>query len=232
MAEMIKWASHQFLTSSAIIRSINDFEISAGCDTENKTVDGQTFVSRKNNKPTEIKLTIPLHARLGVDVQAEALAFESEARAGTKGYFYAATKKLFPYELMLVSATIKNKVLALNGKWLVADVDLTLKQCTKTDGKTTTTQSSTPAKASVKTNNAAATTAKSVASAIVSGVAAAVNSAAVATKSTTASKAKQVIQKTVAVNTAAKIASAVKKAASTTPKGGGGSKNNKLMCLK
>lgn len=231
MAEMIKWASHQFLTSSAIIRSINDFEISAGCDTENKTVDGQTFASRKNNKPTEIKLTIPLHAQLGVDVQAEALAFESEARVGTRGYFYAATKKLFPYELMLVSATIKNKVLALNGKWLVADVDLTLKQCTKTDGKTTT-QNSTPAKASVKTNNAAATTAKSVASAIVSGVAAAVNSAAVATKSTTASKAKQVIQKTVAVNNAAKIASAVKKAASTTPKGGGGSKNNKLMCLK
>lgn len=231
MAEMIKWASHQFLTSSAIIRSINDFEISAGCDTENKTVDGQTFASRKNNKPTEIKLTIPLHAQLGVDVQAEALAFESEARAGTRGYFYAATKKLFPYELMLVSATIKNKVLALNGKWLVADVDLTLKQCTKTDGKTTT-QNSTPAKASVKTNNAAAATAKSVASSIVSGVTAAVNSAAVATKSTTASKAKQVIQKTVAVNNAAKIASAVKKAASTAPKGGGGSKNNKLMCLK
>ena len=221
MAEMVKWASHQFLTSSTIIRSINNFEISAGCDTDNKTVDGQTFAARKNNKPTEIKLTIPLHAQFGIDVQAEALAFEAEARAGTKGYFYAATKKLFPYELMLVSATIKNKVLALNGKWLVADVDLTLKQCTKTDGKTTTTQTSTPAKASVNTSSAASSAAKAAVSAVAAGVAAAVK-----TFTTTASNAKQVIAKTVATTAAAKAASAVTKAT-----GGGGGKNNKLMIL-
>jgi hypothetical protein len=55
----------------------------------------------------------------------------TEARAGKKDYFYVGTKKLVTCKLILTSATVSNPIISHGGKWIAADVKLTLKQCGK-----------------------------------------------------------------------------------------------------
>ena len=135
MAEIARWGDHYFKVEPTLIRSFSNMEIKASCETDDKTSSGEKYVARKNSKPTEVKLTIPLDARLGItDVKKEVCTFLSEAQEGKKGYFYAACKKLFTYQLMLVEAKVKNKDITPKGIWISADMELLLKQCTKIDG--------------------------------------------------------------------------------------------------
>ena len=135
MSEIARWGDHYFRVESTWIRSLSSMEIKASCETDDKSSGGEKYVARKNSKPTEIKLTIPLDARLGIrDVKKEVKTFLEEAQAGKKGYFYAACKKLFTYQLMLVEANCKNKDITRDGTWASADMELVLKQCTKIDG--------------------------------------------------------------------------------------------------
>lgn len=135
MSEIARWGDHYFRVESTWIRSLSSMEIKASCETDDKSSGGEKYVARKNSKPTEIKLTVPLDARLGIrDVKKEVKTFLEEAQAGKKGYFYAACKKLFTYQLMLVEAKCKNKDITRDGTWASADVELVLKQCTKIDG--------------------------------------------------------------------------------------------------
>lgn len=135
MSEIARWGDHYFRVENTWIRSLSSMEIKASCETDDKSSGGEKYVARKNSKPTEIKLTIPLDARLGIkNVKKEVKTFLEEAQAGKKGYFYAACKKLFTYQLMLVEAKCKNKDITRDGTWASADVELVLKQCTKIDG--------------------------------------------------------------------------------------------------
>jgi len=135
MSEIARWGDHYFRVENTLIRSLSSMEIKSSCETDDKSIGGEKYVARKNSKPTEIKLTVPLDARLGIrDVKKEVKTFLEEAQAGKKGYFYAACKKLFTYQLMLVEAKCKNKDITRDGTWASADVELVLKQCTKIDG--------------------------------------------------------------------------------------------------
>ncbi len=135
MSVIASWGNHWFRVEKTWVRSISNMEIKASCETDEKTSGGDKYVTRKNSKPTEIKITIPLNAHLGINVKKEAKAFLSEAMSGEKGYFYAETKKLFTYQLMLTEATVKNKSFTPKGDWVHADVELVFKQCSKLDGK-------------------------------------------------------------------------------------------------
>lgn len=134
MAEIGRWNGHRFEVSSSLIRSFTGLQIKGSSETEDKEDGSQKYVSRKKGKPVEVSFTIHLNARLGCDVRSEALKFVSEARAGSKDYFYVGNKKLVTCQLMLTDATVKEIGLINKGTWTQADVQVTMKQCSKNDG--------------------------------------------------------------------------------------------------
>ena len=94
MAEIASWNGHSFTVSPKLIRGFTGLTIKGSSETEDKTSDGQKYVSRKNSNPSEITLTAELNALTGCDVKNEALKFVDEARSGAKNYFYMGGKKL------------------------------------------------------------------------------------------------------------------------------------------
>lgn len=91
-------------------------------------------MSRKHGKPMEVSLSVALNAMTGCDVRTEAMKFVEEARAGKKDYFYVGNKKLVTCQLMLTDASVKDVAITNGGKWVRAEVSLTMKQCSKNDG--------------------------------------------------------------------------------------------------
>lgn len=142
MAEIGRWNGHKFEVSSSLIRSFTGLQIKGSSETEDKESGNQKYVSRKKGKPVEVSFTIHLNARLGCDVRTEALKFVSEARAGKKDYFYVGNKKLVTCQLMLTDATVKEIGLINKGTWTQADVQVTMKQCSKNDGASSSSSSS------------------------------------------------------------------------------------------
>ena len=134
--EIARWNNHKFKVEKKSIHSLSGLQIKGHTETEDKVGSNQKFVSRKNSKPTEITLTAILDARLGCDVKTEALQFVADAYNGCVDWFYMGTSKLATYKLMLTDATVKDIVLSPKGKWISANVALTLKQCTQKNGST------------------------------------------------------------------------------------------------
>lgn len=234
MAEIGRWNGHKFEVSSSLIRSFTGLQIKGSSETEDKEDGSQKYVSRKKGKPVEVSFTIHLNARLGCNVRTEALKFVTEARAGSKDYFYVGNKKLVTCQLMLTDATVKEIGLINKGTWTQADVQVTMKQCSKNDvgsgggsggggsnkvsvKKTSTTTTKTSTLAQKIVNGV-----KAVATKVVNGVKKVANTVknvltgktAVASAVTSAVKAGVSAVKKVA--TAAKAVSAIKKATTTS----------------
>lgn len=137
MTELVRWGDIAFYVSPTSMRGIKDIAIEAGCETEESTVDGEKFVTRKNGNPYVISMTAVLDKRLGEDVQSVATQMTEAARKSQTGYFYTGGAKLFPSQFMLVTAKISDIELMPGGKWLRCEVAMTLKQASKYDGSTT-----------------------------------------------------------------------------------------------
>lgn len=222
MAEIASWNGHSFTVSPKLIRGFTGLTIKGSSETEDKTSDGQKYVSRKNSNPSEITLTAELNALTGCDVKNEALKFVDEARSGAKNYFYMGGKKLITCQLMLTEASVSETTIAPNGTWISCKVKLTMKQCAKYDGtfSSSSSGSSSSSSSSKKTSTkktSTTTTKKATAAAVVGAVAGAV--AAVAKTATTVVKAVSAASKTAsALKTAVAAVNAAKKTSSTTKK--------------
>ena len=135
MPEIGRWNNLKFEVSPSVIRSFNDLQIKSGSETETVEENEQQYVKRKNQKPTEVSLTVQLHAGLGYDVNKEANQFLQAAFKGNiKSYFYVGSKKLVPCPLMLTEATISRVMINSAGNWIEADVALSFKQASLLDG--------------------------------------------------------------------------------------------------
>lgn len=132
--EMGRWNGHKFIVSPKLIYSFEGLQIKGSSEMKEKKETEQGTVARKGSNPTEISMTIPLNAYTGCDVRKEALAFVSEAKAGKSDYFYVASKKLVSCKMMLTDATVKEVQITATGKWKYAEVQVTMKQCSKGDG--------------------------------------------------------------------------------------------------
>ncbi|MBQ7214313.1 MAG: hypothetical protein IJS25_07265 [Bacteroidales bacterium] len=131
MPELGRWNGHQFIVSPNVIRGITGLTIKGSCETGDKKSSKKEYVSRKNGKPTEVSITVNLNHMLGCNVRDEAVAFIREATDGKSDYFYVGSKKLVSCKLMLVDAQVKETNIGNGGVWLKADVQLTMKQCSK-----------------------------------------------------------------------------------------------------
>ena len=238
MAEIASWNGHSFTVSPKLIRGFTGLTIKGSSETEDKTSDGQKYVSRKNSNPSEITLTAELNALTGCDVKNEALKFVDEARSGAKNYFYMGGKKLITCQLMLTEASVSETTIAPNGTWISCKVKLTMKQCAKYDGSSSSSSSSSSSgskKTSTK-KTSTTTTKKTTTAAVVGAVAGAV--AAVAKTATTVVKAVSAASKTAsALKTAVAAVNNAKKTSSTTKKTSVVSKvtsaiKNKIKALK
>ena len=246
MAEIASWNGHSFTVSPKLIRGFTGLTIKGSSETEDKTSDGQKYVSRKNSNPSEITLTAELNALTGCDVKNEALKFVDEARSGAKNYFYMGGKKLITCQLMLTEASVSETTIAPNGTWISCKVKLTMKQCAKYDGtgrssssSSSSSGSSSSSSGSKKTSTkktSTTTTKKTTTAAVVGVVAGAV--AAVAKTATTVVKAVSAASKTAsALKTAVAAVNNAKKTSSTTKKTSVVSKvtsaiKNKIKALK
>lgn len=243
MAEIASWNGHSFTVSPKLIRGFTGLTIKGSSETEDKTSDGQKYVSRKNSNPSEITLTAELNALTGCDVKNEALKFVDEARSGAKNYFYMGGKKLITCQLMLTEASVSETTIAPNGTWISCKVKLTMKQCAKYDGTGSSSSSSSSSSggsssssSSKKTSTkktSTTTTKKTTVAGVVGAVAGAV--AAVASKVKTAvSSASSAVKK---IQTVVNSVNAAKKTSSTTKKTSVVSKvtsaiKNKIKALK
>ena len=246
MAEIASWNGHSFTVSPKLIRGFTGLTIKGSSETEDKTSDGQKYVSRKNSNPSEITLTAELNALTGCDVKNEALKFVDEARSGAKNYFYMGGKKLITCQLMLTEASVSETTIAPNGTWISCKVKLTMKQCAKYDGTGSSSSSSSSSSGSSSSSSGSkktstkktstTTTKKTTTAAVVGAVAGAV--AAVAKTATTAVKAVSAASKTAsALKTAVAAVNNAKKTSSTTKKTSVVSKvtsaiKNKIKALK
>lgn len=238
MAEIASWNGHSFTVSPKLIRGFTGLTIKGSSETEDKTSDGQKYVSRKNSNPSEITLTAELNALTGCDVKNEALKFVDEARSGAKNYFYMGGKKLITCQLMLTEASVSETTIAPNGTWISCKVKLTMKQCAKYDGSSSSSSSSSSSgskKTSTK-KTSTTTTKKTTMAAVAGAVVGAV--AAVAKTVTTVVKAASTASKTAsALKTAVAAVNNAKKTSSTTKKTSVVSKvtsaiKNKIKALK
>lgn len=219
MAEISSWNGHSFTVSPKLIRGFTGLTIKGSSETEDKTSDGQKYVSRKNSNPSEITLTAELNALTGCDVKNEALKFVDEARSGAKNYFYMGGKKLITCQLMLTEASVSETTIAPNGTWISCKVKLTMKQCAKYDGSSSSSSSSSSSgskKTSTKktsTTTTKKTTTAAVAGAVVGAVAAVAKTVTTVVKdASTASKTASALKTAVAaVNNAKKTSSTTKK---------------------
>ena len=246
MAEIASWNGHSFTVSPKLIRGFTGLTIKGSSETEDKTSDGQKYVSRKNSNPSEITLTAELNALTGCDVKNEALKFVDEARSGAKNYFYMGGKKLITCQLMLTEASVSETTIAPNGTWISCKVKLTMKQCAKYDGTGSSSSSSSFSSGSSSSSSGSkktstkktstTTTKKTTTAAVVGAVAGAV--AAVAKTATTVVKAVSAASKTAsALKTAVAAVNNAKKTSSTTKKTSVVSKvtsaiKNKIKALK
>jgi len=135
--ELVRWGNIAFYVSPTAVRGVKDIAISAKCETEESTVDGEKFVQFKNSGAYEITLTAVLDARLGEDVQDTANALTAAAHRGDTGYFYTGSSKLLTSQFMLVEVKIDHIEMLPSGLWLRCEAAMTLKQCSKLDGGTT-----------------------------------------------------------------------------------------------
>ncbi len=228
MAEIASWNGHSFTVSPKLIRGFTGLTIKGSSETEDKTSDGQKYVSRKNSNPSEITLTAELNALTGCDVKNEALKFVDEARSGAKNYFYMGGKKLITCQLMLTEASVSETTIAHNGTWISCKVKLTMKQCAKYDGTGSSSPSSSSSSSSssgskksstkkTSTTTKKKTTTAAAAGAVVGAVAGAV--AAVASTVSKVTKAVSTVSKTAsALKTAVAAVNNAKKTSSTTKK--------------
>ena len=243
MAEIASWNGHSFTVSPKLIRGFTGLTIKGSSETEDKTSDGQKYVSRKNSNPSEITLTAELNALTGCDVKNEALKFVDEARSGAKNYFYMGGKKLITCQLMLTEASVSETTIAPNGTWISCKVKLTMKQCAKYDGTGSSSSSSSSSSGSsssssgskkTSTKKTSTTTTKKTTTAAVVGAVA----GAVAKTATTVVKAVSAASKTAsALKTAVAAVNNAKKTSSTTKKTSVVSKvtsaiKNKIKALK
>ena len=246
MAEIASWNGHSFTVSPKLIRGFTGLTIKGSSETEDKTSDGQKYVSRKNSNPSEITLTAELNALTGCDVKNEALKFVDEARSGAKNYFYMGGKKLITCQLMLTEASVSETTIAPNGTWISCKVKLTMKQCAKYDGTGSSSSSSSSSSGSssssssskkTSTNKTSTTTTKNTTAAAVVGAGAGAV-AAVAKTATTVVKAVSTASKTAsALKAAVAAVNNAKKTSSTTKKTSVVSKvtsaiKNKIKALK
>lgn len=123
-----RWGGHKFVVSRKLVRPFDDLQITGSSETEDKKKDGQIYVARKNARPTEVTMTVILHAYTGCDVRKESLSFVNDARKGKNDYFYVGRKKLTTYKLLLTEATVKEIEIAPGGTWVSSEIQLTLKQ--------------------------------------------------------------------------------------------------------
>lgn len=162
MAEIGRWNGHKFLVSPSLIMGFTGLQIKASIDTEEKKNNKERYVARKNGNPSEVSFTIHLNALTGCNVRSEAMAFVSNAYWGKSDYFYVGSKKLLAYKLMLTEATVREIQIASNGTWIHADVQVTMKQCSKTDSskKATSSKSTKSGGSSSKKSSSSKSTSK------------------------------------------------------------------------
>ena len=219
MAEIGHWANITFVVSSDVIRSFKDLTIEGSVETEEVTDNSIKYVKNKARQPTEVSLTVQLDARLGNDVRGLASDLVDGATYGREEYFYIAGKKLVPYKLKLVRASVSEIQMSSNGTWICCDVKMNMKQsgmpdqyAPSTPAPSTSSSSSGggggySASAGFKKQTVTptkTTTAKTVASALPASTTAAVSSAVSAIKTiTTAAKKTSIASK---VTTAARAA--------------------------
>lgn len=222
MAEIASWNGHSFTVSPKLIRGFTGLTIKGSSETEDKTSDGQKYVSRKNSNPSEITLTAELNALTGCDVKNEALKFVDEARSGAKNYFYMGGKKLITCQLMLTEASVSETTIAPNGTWISCKVKLTMKQCAKYDGTSSSSSgssggssgSSSGSKKTSTKKTSITTTKKATTAAVIGAVAGGIAAVAVGVKTavSAASKTASALKTAVAaVNNAKKTSSTTKK---------------------
>lgn len=134
---LIQWHDVQFYANASQVRGLTDLTISSSIETEDKENGGTKYVSKKNSKGYEISMKALFDARLGIkDVKKEAMALAKYGATGRTGYMYAKGEKLVTPILMMTSAKVSNIRMTPNGVWISAEVQITLKTCSKLDGTT------------------------------------------------------------------------------------------------
>ena len=134
---LIQWHDVQFYANASQVRGLTDLTISSSIETEDKENGGTKYVAKKNSKGYEISMKALFDARLGIkDVKKEAMALAKYGATGQTGYMYAKGEKLVTPILMMTSAKVSNIRMTPSGVWISAEVQITLKTCSKLDGTT------------------------------------------------------------------------------------------------
>lgn len=133
MAEIGRWGGLVFQVGGGYVLGFTGLTIKGAVETtdvENQTI---KYVTNKARKPTEVSLTVHLDARTGCNVRDTAMQLVEMATYGAEDYFYIAGKKLVPYRMKLMDATVSEIAMTNKGQWIYCDVKMNMKQCSLID---------------------------------------------------------------------------------------------------
>lgn len=132
-----RWSGNRFFVSPSLIYSFHTLTLKGSSELKSSKDNKKGYVKRKGPNPTEVTFTISLNAFAGNNVRGVAESFLEKAREGAKDYFYVGGRKLTPCKLMLTDASVKNIEIGHNGIWTRADIQLTMKQASKNEKRST-----------------------------------------------------------------------------------------------
>lgn len=123
-----QFGSMRFEISADNAMLFADLKLSAGCETEDQSSNGQKFASYKEGKAAAITMTILLNAALGNDVRGTTEWLQHSAQRGVKEYMTLGGRKLYPFQLIMTKADADKIMIAPDGRWVSAEVSVSFTQ--------------------------------------------------------------------------------------------------------
>lgn len=137
--DIVTWSGNggiSFFVKPTKVQGVSEISVEASANTEDKEEDGEKLAKRKTNGTIQITMKAVLNAFLGADVQGIANKAIEAARKGDSGYLYSYGKKLYTCQFIMADAKATNILMSGTGTWISCELNLTLKQTSKTGGAT------------------------------------------------------------------------------------------------
>ena len=129
-SSLVTWGGKTLGVSAAKIYSFEDLEISGGVKTKESEQSGIKKADADGLEAAGYSISVPLDARLGVDVQSETRSWMSLMRAKTKSNLLITGYDVFGVPFLLTKCEAKDIRATGNGTWLCATLELEFQEST------------------------------------------------------------------------------------------------------
>lgn len=123
-SSLLTWGGKTISVSPTKVYSFDDLEIECSLKTKDSDQSGIHKAESDGLEAASYSVSLPIDARLGVDVQSETRSWMSLMRSATKSNLQITGRDIFGVPFMLTKCEAKDVRLTGNGAWLKAVLEL------------------------------------------------------------------------------------------------------------